>query len=67
MGRMATQLRSAVGYRFRWYARGSRIRHATGPSLRVTRAMRGTRLTVRVRLTSGDATTRITLLVGRVR
>lgn len=61
------QLRTSVRYRFRWYARGTRIDKATRSRLTVTRAMLGKRLKVVITLTARGEREVVAIAVGRVR
>ena len=64
---LLTQLRTAVGYTFQWYAGRARITKATTSRLKVTKAMRGKALKVKVSLSSGGSKEIVTIKVGRVR
>ncbi|WP_165355197.1 carboxypeptidase regulatory-like domain-containing protein [Nocardioides oleivorans] len=59
--------RSAVTYRIQWYAGSRKITKATGSRLKVTNALRGKSISVRVAATSGATTTSITVKAGLIR
>lgn len=64
---LVAQLRTRVGYRFQWYAGPGKILKATKAALRVTEAMRGKKLRVKVTLVADGASKVVTLSLGRVR
>ncbi|QBX55562.1 hypothetical protein EXE58_08915 [Nocardioides seonyuensis] len=64
---LVAHVRTGVGYRFRWYLGGKKLRKATRSSLRLTRAMQGRRLTVKVTMVAGDSREVVRIPVGKVR
>ncbi|MBS2936167.1 carboxypeptidase regulatory-like domain-containing protein [Nocardioides sp. J2M5] len=64
---LVAQLRTKVSYRFRWYAGKAKVRKATKASLKVTPAMRGKALKVKVTLRADGASKVVTLKLGTVR
>jgi 5-hydroxyisourate hydrolase-like protein (transthyretin family) len=64
---LVAHLRTSVRYRFQWFARGRKIHQATRPRLKVTRAMLGEKLKVRVTLSAGGEREVVTIAVGKVR
>lgn len=64
---LVAQLRTRVTYRFQWYAGKAKVKKATRPSLKVTRPMRGKKLTVKVTLVADGTRERVTLAAGTVR
>lgn len=61
------ELRTRVGYAFQWYAGAKKVKKATASRLKVTKALRGKVLKVKVTLSAGGAKKVVTLKVGRVR
>ncbi len=62
----ATVTGGTATYTFQWYANGKKIRRATTPSLLLTGATRGKRVTVRVTASAGSTTKSIRVPAGRV-
>ena len=60
-------LRTAVTYRFQWYAGTRKIKKATKSKLKVTSAMKGKKLSVKVTGTAGSTSTSVKIKVGKVR
>ena len=60
-------LRTAVTYRFQWYAGAKRIKKATRSRLGVTAAMKRTKLSVKVTGTVGSTSRSVRLTAGKVR
>ena len=50
---LPSQLRTAVTYKFQWYAGKKAIKKARKSSLKVTKAMRGKAISVKVTITAG--------------
>lgn len=65
--RLVTQLRTAIAYKFQWYAGSAKVKKATRSSLKLTESMRGKRVKVTVVLTGGGAARMVTLQVGKVK
>lgn len=60
-------LRTAVTYRFQWYAGAKKIKKATKSKLKVLKAMKGKKVSVKVTGTAGSTTKSIKIKVGKVR
>lgn len=67
VAQLRTQLRTKVSYRFQWFAGKAEVAKATRSSLRLTPAMRGKKLAVKVTLVADGARKVVTLSVGKVR
>ena len=59
-------LRTAVTYRFQWFAGTRKIAKATRAKLKVTRAMRGKKLSAKVTATAASTSRSVKLKVGKV-
>jgi 5-hydroxyisourate hydrolase-like protein (transthyretin family) len=64
---LLAQVRTTIAYRFQWYAGSVKIKKATKSNLKVTKALRGKALKVKVTLSASDARKVVTLKVGKVR
>lgn len=64
---LVTELRTSVRYSFQWYSGSKKIRKATRAALKVTKALRGKALKVRVKLSAAGTTKVVTLKLGKVR
>lgn len=60
-------LRTAVSYKFQWFAGSKKIKKATKSKLKVTRAMKGKKLSVKVTATAGSTSKSAKLKVGKVK
>lgn len=60
-------LRTAVTYKFKWFAGTKRIKKANKYKLKLTRAMKGKRISVKVTATAASTSKSVRLKVGRVR
>lgn len=60
-------LRTAVSYKFQWFAGSKKIKKATKSKLKVTRAMKGKKLSVKVTATAGSTSKSVKLKVGKVK
>lgn len=58
---------TAVSYRFQWFAGKKKIRKATKSKLKVTRAMTGKKLAVKITATAASTSRSVKLKVGKVR
>ena len=63
---LIAQMRTTVAYRFQWYAGSAKIKKATTSKLKVTKALKGKVLKVKVTLSASGATKVVTLKVGKV-
>ena len=63
---LVTTLRTTAAYRFQWYAEKAKIKKATKSSLKLTRSLRGKKVSVKVTITAGGVTRKVTLKLGRV-
>jgi hypothetical protein len=64
---LLAQMRTAVGYKFQWYAGSAKIKKATTSKLKITKALKGKVIKVKVTLSAGGAKKVVTLKVGKVR
>lgn len=60
-------LRTAVTYKFKWFAGTKRIKKANKYKLKLTRAMKGKKISVKVTATAASTSRSVRLKVGRVR
>ena len=60
-------LRTTVTYKFQWYAGTKKIKKATKSKLKVTSAMKGKKLSVKVTATAASTSKSVKLKVGKVR
>jgi hypothetical protein len=60
-------VRTAVTYKFQWFAGTKKIKKATKSKLKVTSAMKGKKLSVKVTGTAGSTSKSVKIKVGKVR
>ena len=60
-------MRTTVGYKFQWYAGSAKIKKATTSKLKITKALKGKVIKVKVTLSAGGTKKVVTLKVGKVR
>ena len=60
-------LRTAVTYKFQWYAGTKKIKKATKSKLKVLSSMKGKKLSVKVTATAASTSKSVKLKVGKVR
>jgi hypothetical protein len=58
---------TAVSYKFQWFAGKKKVKKATKSKLKVTRAMKGKKLSVKVTATAASTSKSVRLKVGKVR
>ena len=63
---LLAQMRTTVGYKFQWYAGSAKIRKATTSKLKITKALKGKVIKVKVTLSASGTKKVVTLKVGRV-
>ena len=59
--------RSTVSYTFQWYAGSKKIKKATKTKLKVTRSLKGKKISVKVTATSGTTAKTVKVKVGTIR
>lgn len=59
--------RSTVSYRFQWYAGSKKIKKATKTKLKVTRSLKGKKVSVKVTAKTGTTTKTVKVKVGKIR
>lgn len=57
---------TGVSYKFQWYAGSAKIKKATTSKLKITRAMKGKKLSVKVTATAASTSKTVKLKVGKV-
>lgn len=63
---LLAQMRTTVGYKFQWYAGSAKIKKATTSKLKITKALKGKVIKVKVTLSASGAKKVVTLKVGKV-
>jgi 5-hydroxyisourate hydrolase-like protein (transthyretin family) len=58
---------TGVSYKFQWFAGAKKIKKATKSTLKVTKAMKGTKLSVKVTATAAASSKTVKIKVGKVR
>lgn len=59
--------RTTVSYKIQWYAGSKKIKKATKPKLKVTKALKGKKIFVKVSATVGSTTKTVKVKVGKIR
>jgi hypothetical protein len=58
---------STVSYRFQWYAGSKKIKKATKAKLKVTKALKGKKISVKVTAKAGTTTKKVKVKAGKIR
>jgi hypothetical protein len=59
--------RSSVSYKFQWYAGAKKIKKATRTTLKVTKSLKGKKISVKVTARTGTTAKTVKVKVGKIR